>query len=117
MTALIAFVAQRQRTGLDQGFGLAMISLGATALVLIEGEWLYARGDLLLVGFGSVWLYSAATRTLGAARAAAAASTVPGVVALLAVALLGEDLSWSTAACVGLIMTGAWVATLCARPA
>jgi drug/metabolite transporter (DMT)-like permease len=64
----------------------------------------------LLVGFGSVWLYSMATAALGAPRVAAVASTVPAIVAVLAVPLLAEELSWNTAASVALVVAGALIA-------
>lgn len=83
---------------------LALLGAGGGALALqvaVQG---------VLVGFGSVWLYSIATARLGAQRVAAAASTVPAIVTLAAVPLLGEELSWSTALSVGLVVGGALLA-------
>jgi len=80
-------------------------------LILVTGSELVIQGLVqgVLVGFCSVWFYSTATDRLSASTVAAASSTAPAIVCVLAVPILSEVLDWGQAGAILLMIAGALV--------
>ena len=91
--------------------GTVNVSLALWMGAIMPGPWLIVAGALTgILSYGiSLVCFVVALRNLGAARASAYFSTAPFIGASLAIALLGEALTWQLAIAGGLMAWGVWL--------
>jgi len=126
--ALGSLIVQRHLSGVDELAAVAA-SLGvATVVLLPAAAWSVPRAvpaplvlvSLLVLGVVctalALWLYFFLIAQIGAARAAVITYVNPAVAALLGVMVLHESFGLGSAAGLGLILLGSWLATQRRQP-